>query len=171
MAGVAAARMLLTGPRPMSVGVRSVLVLFLSSLAGCDPATPPAPRVEERVKNASGDRVGLARCLSECSAGELSATDRHTCRNNCEITFKTTPTAGEPVLDLAIQCMDKCHAAKGGASAACISDCKEQARPAEADSPGVLDRLEACVGECRADATLSGTDRWTCQRHCTQTAP
>jgi hypothetical protein len=154
----------------MSVVVRSVLVLLFSSPAGCDPTAPPAPRVEERVENASGDRVGLARCLSECSAEKLSATDQHTCRNNCEVAFKTSPTADEPVLDLAVRCMDKCHAAKGGASAACVGGCKEQARRAEADSPGVLDRLEACVGECRADATLSDTDRWSCQRNCTQTA-
>ncbi|WP_434424715.1 hypothetical protein [Nannocystis pusilla] len=100
---------------------------------------------------------------------ELSATDEHTCRNTCEVAFKVTPTAGDAVLDLAVECMDKCYPAKGGAPAACVGSCKEQARPAETSSPGGLDRLEACIHEYRSAATLSNADRRTCRRDCTQT--
>lgn len=139
-------------------------------LAACDPAVPPAPRLETSQTNASGDRKGLSECLSDCSAQEQSATDKATCRNNCQVAFKVTPTAGEPLLDAAVACMDRCHAAPAGEVAACVDACKQPAQPAEAQFPGVLERLAPCVDACHADNPRSPDDRATCLRNCSQTA-
>lgn len=138
-------------------------------VAGCD-APPPAPRVEVHNANPSGDRKGLSGCLDECSGQKLSATDAATCRNNCEVTFRVAPTAaGEPALDAATKCLDRCHKQSPG-DGACIDDCKQLARTVETESPGTTDRLGACVEACHADRTLADTDRWTCLNNCSQTA-
>lgn len=137
--------------------------------AACD-APPPAPRVEVHNANPSGDRKSLSGCLDECSAQPLSATDAATCRNNCEVAFKVTPTAAdEPALAAATKCLDQCHRQSPG-DAACVDECKQSAKAVEAELPGALDRLGTCVDACHADKTLADTDRWTCLNNCSQTA-
>lgn len=144
------------------------LFTTLLFVAACD-APPPAPRVEVHDANPSGDRKNLSACLDDCSAQRLDATDAATCRNNCEVAFKVTPTAGEPELDTAVKCLDACHQKSPG-DGACVAACKQSAQPAEAKFPGVVDRLGTCVDACHADRSLSADDRWTCLRNCSQTA-
>ncbi|WP_267687571.1 hypothetical protein [Nannocystis sp. SCPEA4] len=144
------------------------LFTTLLFVAGCD-APPPAPRVEVHDANPSGDRKGLSACLDDCSAQRLGATDAATCRNNCEVAFKVKPTAGEPALAAAVKCLDACKQTSPG-DAACVDACKQSAQPAEAQFPGVVDRLGVCVDACHADRGLSSDDRWTCLHNCSQTA-
>ncbi|WAS89692.1 hypothetical protein [Nannocystis punicea] len=145
------------------------LFTTLLLVAGCD-APPPAPRVEVHDANPSGDRKGLSECLDECSAQRLSATDAATCRNNCETAFKVAPTAGgEPALDAAVKCLDRCHRQSPG-DPACVDECKQSASSVEAAFPGAVDRLGSCVDACHADRSLNDTDRWTCLNNCSQTA-
>lgn len=157
----------------MSVATRAALALLLLAVA-CDPAPASAPapaaKVEEHNPNPSGDRKGLSSCLDDCRAQKLSATDEATCRNNCEVAFKVTPTAaGEPALEAAVSCFDRCRATSAD-DPACVDACKQAGQPAEDKFPGVLDRIGACVDACHADKSLAPTDRATCLRNCSQTA-
>ena len=150
----------------MSILAR-VLVLVLL-IPGCDipkPTPKAAPRVEEAKTDASGDRTGLSTCLAACAEEGLSATDAATCRNNCGMAFKVAPTAAEPAFDSAAECIGRCG------DSACVSGCKEAALKADgALASEQLDRLETCVGGCKADKALAETDRWTCVRNCAQTS-
>lgn len=150
----------------MSIVARAlVLVLFIP---GCDIPQPQkaAPRVEEAKVEVSGDRGGLSACFDECKQQGLAATDTATCRNNCEMAFKVTPTAAEPAFDAAATCMSRC-----GDSKACVTGCKETALKADgALAAESLDRLGTCVDGCQTDKTVADTDRWTCVRNCAQTA-
>lgn len=152
----------------MHVALRCLFTSLLFA-AACD-APPPAPRVETRNANPSGDRQGLSGCLDECSAQKLSGTDAATCRNNCEASFKVAPTAaGEPALDTTVKCLDRCHR-QAPKDPACAETCKGSAQALESEFPGALGRLGACVDACHADRNLADTDRYTCVNNCAQTA-
>lgn len=152
----------------MSNLVRPILLLLLLA-PGCDAVTPnTAPKVEETKANASGDRSGLAACLHDCSEQKQSATDAATCRNNCEQSFKVSPTPAQSALDTAASCMHKCHTSGGDASG-CVTSCKQTAVKA-GEAADVLDRLGQCVDGCENDKALADTDRWTCVRNCAPSA-
>ncbi|HEY8377362.1 MAG TPA: hypothetical protein VIK91_12790 [Nannocystis sp.] len=150
----------------MSIIVRSIVLLFVL-VPGCDTMPGAPPKIEETRVNASGDRSGLAACLHECKEQELSPTDAATCRNNCQMAFKVTPTASEPGLDQAASCLYRCETGENDA-AGCAKRCRRTAAEAGV-AADVLDRLGQCVGGC-AKENGPTTDRWTCVRNCAQSA-
>lgn len=134
---------------------KTFLVLLL--VAGCDPS--------------KGDPVGLSACRDRCAGEKLSATDRATCRLDCDNSYRETPTpAVNPGVTLAVRCIGDCRAAKPGTDdgAACISACRDSA--GNVLPAGVFDTLTSCVTSCQADAALGEDDRATCRLQCAQTA-
>lgn len=132
----------------------STSILLLSLIVGCDP-----PAVVEKQTNASGDRAAQAACFDGCEGKELSATDRTTCRLNCEEAHKVGPSAGPPALASVATCMGTCDAA----AKSCVDACRDPAF-----APAVLDALATCVGRCQADTKSSVDDRATCRLVCAQ---
>lgn len=132
----------------------SAAILLLSWIFGCDPSA-----VVETKTHASGDRAAQAACFDDCDGKGLSATDRSTCRLNCEEAHKVAPSAGPPALAAVANCMGSCDAA----AKSCVDACRD---PAVA--PAVLDALAGCVGACQADARSSVDDRATCRLVCAQ---
>lgn len=147
----------------MSILARNVVVLL--ALAACDMIHAKGPpKLEESKHNASGDRSGLLACYDDCTRQQLEPTDEATCRANCEMAFKVTPTAADPVFDAAAKCLHEC-----GDSRPCAKRCKRRARTADkALTAEALRRLEDCVGACDAEEHDPG-NRWTCVRNCAQT--
>ncbi|WAS93157.1 hypothetical protein [Nannocystis punicea] len=151
----------------MSILARSAAVLL--ALAACDMVhakDKSPPKLEESKHNASGDRGGLSACYDDCTRQRLEPGDAVTCRRNCDMAFKVTPTATDVAFDTAASCMHEC-----GDSRQCVKRCKRRARAAdEAVTGEALDRLSVCVDVCHADRKLDAGDRWTCVRNCAQTA-
>lgn len=131
---------------------------------------------------ASGDasaptpRFGsLSECLNSCEQGDVIPTNRATCRLNCDTAYgadarggAAAAGAGDDTLGQAASCMGRCYATTGPQDA-CVSGCKSvaagAASPPAADA---LDRLQACVSTCPADARP--TNRETCELNCAQSA-
>ena len=132
---------------------RALLLLWLG---GCDP-----PVV--------GDQAALTVCTDACKESGVSATDRATCRLNCEASHKVTPFPPRPpVLAPIAHCMGACGqhgAADATASKACVDACRDQDT-----APAVLDALSACVTGCQV-ANRTDDDRATCRLHCAQNDP
>ena len=149
----------------MSIVARSTAVLL--ALTACDMVREHSPpKLEESKHNASGDRGGLSACYDDCTGQGLAPGDAITCRRNCDVAFKVTPTAVDAAFDGAARCLHEC-----GDSRPCGKRCKRRARAADATlTPESLDRLSACVDVCHADKKLGAGDRWTCVRNCAQTA-
>ena len=132
-------------------------LLLLLLLGGCDP-----PVV--------GDQAALTVCTEACKESDVSATDRTTCRLNCEASHKVTPFPPRPpVLAPIAHCMGACGqqhgAANATASKACVDACRDQDT-----APAVLDALSACVTGCQA-GNRADDDRATCRLLCAQDAP
>lgn len=148
--------------------MRTLLLTFIAVLAACDPAAlqnkESAPtKIEEVRTDVSGDRKSLAACLQSCD--DPTATDRATCRLNCETAFKVTPAA---VIDdgvtAATRCLQGCRGKDEG-------DCRAGCRGAAGAPTGAaMGRLEECLGECAADKTLGEDNRATCDLTCGQEA-
>jgi hypothetical protein len=149
----------------MSILARTAVVLL--AMVGCDMIHHNAPpKLEESKHNASGDRGGLLACYDDCRRQELDATDAASCRGNCEMAFKVTPTAADRAFDAAARCMHEC-----GDSRACHKRCKRRARAADKTlTAEALARLEECVDGCDIERKLDDGDRWTCVLNCSQTA-
>lgn len=158
--------------------IRTILSLFVV-FAACDlppgvggSAEKKASKIEEERSNVSGDRRSLSACLDSCGAGDLSDTDRATCRLNCETAFKSSKA--EVVDDdftKATRCMQPCR----GRAAAEAKTCREACRAPAATALGApagpaLERLDQCVEACHGDATLGDDDRATCEITCAQEA-
>ena len=130
--------------------------LLLLLLGGCDP-----PVV--------GDQAALKVCTEACRESGVSATDRATCRLNCEASHKVTPFPPRlPVLAPIAHCMGACgrdRAADATTSKACVNACRDQDT-----APAVLDALSVCVMGCQA-ANRTDDDRATCRLLCAQDAP
>jgi hypothetical protein len=149
--------------------MRTLLLTFIAVLAACDPAAlqkESAPtKLEEARKDVSGDRTSLAACLQSCSEGDATATDRATCRLNCETAFKVTPTAVvDDGVTAATRCLQGCRGKDGDG---CRAGCRGGAG---APTGAAIERLEQCVDACGADKTLSEDNRATCDLTCAQEA-
>lgn len=147
----------------MSILARTAAVVL--ALAACDMVHAEGPpKLEESKHNASGDRGGLLACYDDCKRQKLEPTDEASCRGNCEMAFKVTPTAADPVFDAAAKCLHEC-----GDSRSCARRCKRRARAADKTlTTEALRRLEDCVDACDTAEKNTG-DRWTCVRNCAQT--
>lgn len=139
-----------------------------------DGAPPAASKIEESRTNVTGDRKAFHDCLASCDATPASATDKATCRMNCESAEPKAAAPSVPAADggvgKALTCVSACH--EGGADAkACVAGCVTAGVGVpNAPAQAVLEQLGTCVGECYADKTLKPTDRETCKLTCSQVA-
>jgi hypothetical protein len=145
--------------------MRTLQLTFIALLTACDPDALRPERAQASPSEPAEQSKSLAVCLHSCDDGDSSPTDRATCRLNCETTFKVTPTADvDDGFTRATRCLQSCR----GADA---NTCREACRTAAGAPVGApLERLEQCVDSCGADATLSDTNRATCDLTCTQEA-
>jgi hypothetical protein len=178
--------------------MRNTLAIFitLTLVGACDPseagkaapeaksaATAGAPAAADKGAAADADKKGfasLSECVQSCDDAKSKATDRATCRLNCDTTYgvkPTTPAAAtnaaadpDPVGRVAT-CMGGCYERSGGVTDACVGACKaEIAGAANAPDANGLDHLGGCLAACHADKKLSSTDRATCGLNCEQAA-
>jgi hypothetical protein len=115
----------------------------------------------------------LSECLSSCERADVIATNRETCRLNCDTAYGAAagdrPATGDDPLGRVAGCLGRCYAGADGGDA-CVSGCKNLAAGATPQpSADVLDRLQACVSTCHLDNTRP-TNRETCELNCTQAA-
>lgn len=141
--------------------------------AKAEASKAEASKLEESKTNVTGDRKALSECLAGCDAAKLSATDKATCRLNCESGMPAAPAV--PAVDggvgQALACVSGCYEDTKAEPKACVAGCVAAgAGVANAPAPAVLEQLGACVGECYADKTLKPTDRETCKLTCSQVA-
>lgn len=117
--------------------------------------------------------AGLSECLVSCEAPGMIATNRETCKLNCDTAYGAQPAAagaGADPVGKAASCLGRCYLADTS-SEACASDCKTvAARTTPGPAPDVLDRLGTCIRTCHTDKTVTATNRATCELNCTQTA-
>lgn len=144
--------------------------------AKADAPRPEATKIDETKTNVTGDRKAFHDCLAGCDAAKLSATDKATCRMNCEAAEPKAAAPAVPDADggvgKALACVSACHDdPKAADKKACVAGCVT-AGAAVANAPGqaVLEQLGVCVGECYGDKTLKPTDRETCKLTCSQVA-
>lgn len=141
-----------------------------------DAPPPAATKIDEAKTNVTGDRKAFHDCLAGCDAEKSSATDKATCRMNCEAAEPKAAAPAVPDADggvgKALACVSACHDdAKVADKKACVSGCVTAgAAVTNAPAPAVLEQLGTCVGECYADKTLKATDRETCKLTCSQVA-
>lgn len=119
--------------------------------------------------------TSLSGCLETCEAPGMIATNRATCRLNCD----GAHGAQDPVvaggsnadpIGVAAACLGRCYIS-GTAQDACANDCKHMAASASpAPAADVLGRLEICVRTCHADKSVLPTNQATCELNCTQVA-
>ena len=137
---------------------------------------PPASKIDEAKTNVTGDRKAFHDCLAGCDAEKASATDKATCRMNCEAADPKAAAPAVPDADggvgKALACVSACHDdAKVTDKKACVGGCVSAgAAVPNAPAQAVLEQLGACVGDCYGDKTLKQTDRETCKLTCSQVA-
>ncbi len=137
---------------------------------------PPASKIDEAKTNVTGDRKAFHDCLAGCDAEKASATDKATCRMNCEAADPKAAAPAVPDADggvgKALACVSACHDdAKVTDKKACVGGCVSAgAAVPNAPAQAVLEQLGKCVGECYGDKTLKPTDRETCKLTCSQVA-
>lgn len=137
---------------------------------------PPASKIDEAKTNVTGDRKAFHDCLAGCDAEKASATDKATCRMNCEAADPKAAAPAVPDADggvgKALACVSACHDdAKVTDKKACVGGCVSAgAAVPNAPAQAVLEQLGACVGDCYGDKTLKPTDRETCKLTCSQVA-
>lgn len=137
---------------------------------------PPASKIDEAKTNVTGDRKAFHDCLAGCDAEKASATDKATCRMNCEAADPKAAAPAVPDADggvgKALACVSACHDdAKVTDKKACVAGCVSAgAAVPNAPAQAVLEQLGACVGDCYGDKTLKPTDRETCKLTCSQVA-
>jgi hypothetical protein len=142
------------------------------------PATKPAAGAANTVAAspaAPGAVHNLSSCIGTCEDPKTSATDRATCRLNCENSYGFKPGVaaggpGDPVGD-AVSCLGRCHIQGGASLDTCTAGCKAVAGAAPvAPAPASLDELSTCLGTCYADKQALPTNRATCELTCAQAA-
>ena len=127
------------------------------------PAAPAEPIQPAKVADPAKPEPNFGTCMTGCSEGKASATDRATCRLNCGVVFKAPPASTPPRLAPIATCMGACAGPTGEADATCLKACRDTTT-----APAVLDALATCVTDCYADATKSADDRSTCRLLCAQ---
>lgn len=148
----------------MSMLARTVALLLALPAHDVIASQEAPPRVEERRRDVSGDRGGLLACYDDCRAQELDEADALTCRKNCEMAFKVTPTAAYQAFDDAASCMYRCREGRR-----CVRACGRAARRVDRTiEEAALRELATCVADCQAERRLDASDRWTCVRNCAQ---
>jgi len=184
---------------------RNLLTIIVSSLllAACDPQGQPAAQSAGAEKDnaapakqdaapttaaapgavPAGDAApaaegSLSSCLQTCvDDGKASATDRATCRMQCENRHGYRPPVADPAAGAqpdpvgdAVSCLGRCYSAEG-ATDSCTAGCKATAAAAPVGpSAAVLDTLSTCIGTCHADKKSIPTNRATCELNCAQEA-
>lgn len=167
---------------------RATLALCIAvGTAGCDPPELPEPKVEAKAATPAAEPAGqlapdpgadVDACLAACARGEtLSATDRETCRLQCDPTTTRAfedSTPANTALAKYDACQRSCGAqAPGGDRATCRLQCA-QGTAAEVAPPndtrrdcyaGCLESLAGCEVACPA---AEGDDRATCEARCEQ---
>lgn len=107
--------------------------------------------VDEATKHLPGP---AAECVAACDADTtLSATDRATCRLNCEQKGGTAaPTAGESALRDFSACADGCDAKSKTDAETCRLNCANKAGAAlAAKNPEASDEFRTCASGCLED--------------------
>lgn len=144
--------------------------------AKADAPPPEASKIDEAKTNVTGDRKAFHDCLAGCDAEKASATDKATCRMNCEAAEPKAAAPAVPDADggvgKALACVSACHDdAKATDKKACVGGCVSAgAAVPNAPAQAVLEQLGTCVGDCYGDKTLKPTDRETCKLTCSQVA-
>jgi hypothetical protein len=169
-----------------------IKLLFALALAvGCDPMTTAAVGGADTKSRATVARAetpkpiaaasvgtfgSLSECLGSCDGADASATDRKTCRLNCETAYgaeargvANTAANDDPIAQ-ATGCLSRCYGG-AGTGESCASACKTTAAAVASPPPTeVLVQLDACVKGCEADTHVRDTDRATCELNCAQVA-
>jgi hypothetical protein len=183
----------------------SAMVLLLP--AACDPQEAHVTKEGAAVKghhdsakaDAAADELGtvtftsLSECLQSCEHEKAIATNRETCRLNCDSAYgapagSVIPTAsgapgnGMPApsaaavvnpdpVGQAAECMGRCYSSSGGVTTPCVDTCKSMVSVSvNAPSANTLDHLSGCLSVCHSDKKLTPTNRATCELNCTQAA-
>lgn len=117
----------------------------------------------------------LSECLSSCEQADVIATNRHTCRLNCDAAYGAPAAAGDraatggDAIGQVASCLGRCYTGSTGGDA-CVAGCRNLAASATPQpSAQVLDQLQACVSTCPLDNERP-TNRETCELNCAQAA-
>ena len=139
------------------------------------PAVAAASTAKQPAAANTGTFGTLSECLGSCDGADASATDRKTCRLNCETAYGaeargTVTATNDDAFAQATSCLSRCYGG-AGTGEACASACKTTAAAVASPPPAeVLVKLDACVKGCEANTHVRDTDRATCELNCAQVA-